>query len=160
MSKMLSQRDIAMISLLRKNSRMTLTRIGKKVGMPISTVYERLKLFRAEGLRATALIDFARIGFGTRAIIAVKVEKDERKKLKDYFVNHLQVNTILRINNGYTFMVDLVCRDMREVEDFMDYLEERFRIKKKMLFIMIGEVEREKFLAEPELTDVMFGGDE
>ena len=147
--KRLSKSDLLMLSCLRKDSRIKLTTLSRKTGMPISTVYERLKMFRASGLiRLTTLTDFKRLGFSTRVMIAFKVDRDIRGNVAEYLGGHRNINSILRINNGYTFMMDGIFRDMYRSEDFLEDLEERFNIKKKMVFYVIDEVERERFFSE------------
>jgi len=149
--KSLSKADLLMISCLRKDSRIKLTDLSRKTGMPVSTIYEKLKRFRASGLiRLTAIVDYRRLGFLTRVMIAVKVDRDIRESFSEYLVGSRNVNSILRVNNGFTFMVDGIFKDMNGAEDFIEDMEERFDIKKKMVFYVIDEVERERFFTESD----------
>ncbi len=158
--KSLSKADLLMISCLRKDSRVKLTTLSRKIGMPISTIYEKLKRFRADGLiRLTALVDFRRLGFSTRVVIAFKVDRDIRRDVEEYLVGSRNVNSILRINNGFTFMVDGIFKDMTMAVDFLEDVEERFDIKKKMVFYVIDEIERERFFSESDMIDVVLNGE-
>ena len=62
------------------------------------------------------------------------------------------------MNNGFTFLIDLIFRDMTMAVDFIEDLEERFDIKKKMVFYVIDEVERERFFSESDMIDVVLNG--
>ena len=100
-------------------------------------------------IQLTALVDFAKIGFGTRCLIAVKVDRDIRSELEEYLCKNWNVNTVQRVNNGFSFIIDGVFRDMRESEDFIEDIEAKFKVRKKMVFYVIGEVKREAFLSNP-----------
>ena len=158
--KSLTKSDLLMISCLRKDSRIKLTDLSRKTGVPVSTIYERLRKFRASGLvRLTALVDYRRLGFSTRVMIAVKVEREIRESFSEYLVGSNNVNSILRVNNGFTFLVDGIFKDMTVAVDFIEDLEERFNIKKKMVFYVIDEVERERFFSESDMIDVVLNGE-
>ncbi len=149
--KSLSKADLLMICCLRKNSRIKLTDLSRKTGMPVSTIYEKLKRFRADGLvRLIGLVNYRILGFSTRVLIAVKVEREIRESFSEYLVGSKNVNSILRVNNGFTFMVDGIFESMDGAEDFIEDLEERFDIKKKMVFYVMDEIVRERFFSEPD----------
>ena len=77
--KSLSKTDLLILSYLRKDARIKLTALSRKIGVPISTIYEKLKRFRANGLvRLIALVDYNRLGLSTRVMIAFKVDRDIR----------------------------------------------------------------------------------
>jgi len=63
------------------------------------------------------------------------------------------VNSVLQVNNGFSLVFDGVFRDMRAAEFFVEDLVERFRVRKKMVFYVIGVVSREAFLTEPSTAD-------
>jgi len=155
------KRDLSIVSHLRKDARITLTTLSKKTGIPVSSVFEKLKSFRASGLvQPTALVDFEKLGFNARVLIALKVDKDIRDQVEKHFSSHWQINTEHRVNNGYSIFADCVFRCMREAEDFLEDLETRFRIRKKMVFYALGDIKRGAFLSNPETAElVVFGGE-
>lgn len=157
MARTVSKRDLAIISQLRSDSRMTLTKMSRNLRIPISTLHERLKWLRSSGmLKLTVLTDFETLGFGTRVLIVIKVDRDDRAEVEE-FLKHPRFNSLLRVNNGYTFMIDMIM-DMRGIEDFLEDLETRFRIRKRMVFYVLGEVKREAFLADPSTAAVLLNG--
>ena len=149
MAKTVSERDLAIISQLRSDGRMTLTQMSRNLRIPISTLHERLKWLRSsELIKLTALTDFEGLGgFGTRALIAIKVDRDARADVEE-FLKHPRVNSLLRVNNGYTFMIELIMH-MRDSGDFLEDLTVRFRIPKKMGFYVLGEGKRESLSCYP-----------
>ena len=46
-------------------------------------------------------------------------------------------------------MIDAVFRNVRELEDFIDKLEDNFRIKELKSYYVIDEIFREKVLSDP-----------
>ena len=149
-----------MLSHLRKDSRITLTNLSKETGHTVSTAFERLKSFKETGLiRLTALIiDYSRLGFLARVMVAFKVDRDIRGEVETYLIGDMHVNSIQRINNGYTFLVEIVHFSMSEAEDYIEILEERFNVKKEQVYYVIEDIRRERFFSEPDMVDFVFGG--
>lgn len=153
---MIPEKDWQIVSHLRQDARQTLTEMSKKTKIPISTIYDRLKQFQSDLItKHTSLIDFAKIGFTARAQIIIKVAKEEREALKEYLVKHMNINNVYKINNNFDFMAEAVFRHIKDLEDFLDDMEDKFKIKTKMVFYIIEDVKRESFLSEPELLEMV-----
>lgn len=152
----MKRRDLLIMSYLRNNARESLTTISRLTGIPVSTIFDRLKT-DADNLiqRHTCLIDFARLGFSTRANFALKVDKKLRIDLREYLMKHHHVNSVYKINNGYDYMVEGVFRNIKEVEEFSEELEERFKIKHKQVYYIIEDLARERFLTSPDLIEML-----
>lgn len=152
---MLDKKDMLIMSYLRMNSRETLTRISKKTQLPVSTIYERLKGAKAKLiLKHTALIDFAQLGFMTRAHVLIKASKSEKYQLQDYLSKHQHVNSLTKINNGYDFMVEVVFRHVQDLEGFLEALEQRYKLKKQVHYVL-SDVRKESFLSDPALIGLV-----
>jgi DNA-binding Lrp family transcriptional regulator len=145
-------KDQVILSLLRQNSRSSLTEMSKKTRIPVSTIYDKLKVYRS-GLitKHTSLIDFSKIGYATRAAVLLKAPTSTRIQLKEYLSKHHAVNNFLKINNGYDFFVEAIFKTIQELESFMENLEEKFEINKKETFYIVDEFKRENFLSNPDL---------
>ncbi len=151
---MIMNKDILIMSHLRRNSRESLTEMSKQIKVPISTIYDKLKIHEKTTIvKYTSLIDFAKLGFNTRAHIALKVEREQREEVIEYLVRHKHVNSVFKINNGFDFMLDVIFKHVKDMEDFLDTLESRYQIKAKQVFYIITDIKREAFLSNPqELT--------
>ena len=155
----LSKRDLAILTNLRQDARITLTRLSKKTGIPISTIFERLKVFVNSGLvKFIAFADFARLGFITRVLVAVKVDRKIRNEVLEYLSKNLYVNNLLRINNGFSFMVECIFKDLAGAEEFVEDLEDKFKIKKAVVYHVLGDIMRENFLADDIKSEVILNG--
>jgi len=145
---MLSKKELMILSCLRQNARQTLTNLSKKTHIPISTIYEKLKLYQNNFIKKNAcLIDFSKLGFNTLTQILVRVDKKDREAIKKYLSNNPSVNSILKVSNGFDFMIEGVFRNIKDLEEFNEELDERFKIKKKDYYFVIEEVKREAFMS-------------
>ena len=146
-----TKKDSLIISSLRKNAREKLTNISKKIHVPISTIYDRIKLHERTIIKKhTAILDFAKLGYAIRANILLKVNKQYREEIKNHLKNDLVINSVFKINNGYDFLIEVVLRNMKDLSDFVDSLEQKFSIDKIEEFIVIEEVKREGFMSDIE----------
>ena len=140
--------DLRIVSHLRENSRMSLTQLSKSTGIPVSTIFERMKRNANNIIRKnTCLIDFSKVGMNTRAKIALKVSPDERVLVREFLEKNKNVNSLYKINNGYDYMLDVVFKNMKELEDFLELVDDKFKIKSKHVFYVIEEITQEKFLS-------------
>ena len=152
----LGKRELSMILHLRHDGRITLKSLGRATRTPISTAFERLKQFRKNGLiRPTVLVDFARIGFGSRILVAVKADRVIREELENYLVTHLNVNSVWHVNNGFTLVFEAVFRSMQHSEHFIEELDYLFKLRRKMVFYVLDESRREGFFSDPATIDMV-----
>ena len=153
---MVQKKDLQIISNLRADSRQTLTNMSKKTNIPISTIYDRLKANEGSLIkRHTCLLDFNKLGFTTRAKVLLRVDRAAREELKEYLTKHRNINSLAKINNNYDFLFEAVFKQIKELEEFLEKLEEKFKIKSKQVFYIIEDVKRESFLSEPEVLEVL-----
>lgn len=147
------KREMLIISALRQNCRQSLTDMSKDIRIPISTLHERINCYDQTLIKKhTALIDFAKLGYNTRAKVLVKVEKEQRRKLQEFLEECNNVNTLLKVNNGFDFLADMIFPHIKEMEDFVEGLEKKFRVINKEVFYVIDELKMEEFLASPALV--------
>ena len=153
---MVSKKDLLIIANLRNNARATLTMISKRTNIPISTIYDRLKN-HSGGLikKHTTLLDFSKLGFNTRANITLKVDRKIRDDVKNFLIKHQNINSVYKINNGYDFLIEAIFKHIKDLEDFMELMEEKFKIKSKQVYYVIDEIKRENFLTDPNMIDMV-----
>jgi DNA-binding Lrp family transcriptional regulator len=148
----MNQKDLKIISHLRKDARMPLTKMSRKIQMPVSTIFDRLKQQEQELiLKHTCLLNFNKMGYTTRANILLKIDVENKDQLKDYLVKHELINSVYRINNGYDYMVEGIFKQIKDMEDFIENLKQKFKIKDLKQFYIIDDLKREEFMAEPNL---------
>src|SRR3989339_2032098 len=105
----MKKQDMMILAALRQNARLSLTKMSRATKVPVSTIYDKLKQYE-NGLikKHTAIIDFAKLGYNTRANILIKVEREKREEVQEYLKKEKSVNSIYKINNGFDYLVELV----------------------------------------------------
>ena len=148
----MNKKDLQIIANLRQNARMPLTKMSRKTNIPVSTIFDRLRLSESRVIiKHTTLLDFSKLGFNTRANITLKVDREDKEKLKEFLIKHHLVNSLYKINNGYDFMIEGVFKQIKDMEDFLEDLEKRFKILEKKAFYIIEDLKRETFMSNPDL---------
>lgn len=144
---MVQKKDILILANLRKNSRAQLTKISKTTGIPVSTIFDKLKAYK-KGIitRYATLLDFPKLGFNTLAVLVLRVKKEDREALNQFLLTSPSVNTAFKINNGYDFLIEVIFKTMMDFEGFQEALDDRFTIKAKQVYYIIDDLKREDFL--------------
>ena len=149
------QKDLKIIAHLRKDARIPLTRLSRKTKIPVSTIFDRLKAKEKDVIiKHTSLLDFNKLGFHTRANIAIRVEREDKDKIKEHLIKHEAINSVCRINNGYDYMIEGIFKQIKDMEEFLDVLENKFRILDKKTFFIIEDLKKEEFMADPQILFV------
>ena len=159
MQKQLSDSDLALLAHLRKNARMKMTHLSKKTEVPVSTIFERMKgPIAACVYKYTCILNNIELGFNSRATIILKVDKEQKKEIGSFLDKHHNVNSLLRINNGYDFLIDVIFRQMANLEEFVEQLERKYKITQKEIYFVIDEGKQESFLGDPAAVSLVMGG--
>jgi DNA-binding Lrp family transcriptional regulator len=149
------EKELIIISALRENARYSLTDMSKKTRIPVSTIYDKLKTYRGELIKKyTSIIDFNKLGFNARANVLLKVPNDKVELLKSYLLNHGSVNSLSKVNNGYNFFIEVIFRNLMELEAFLENLEIKHSISEKQVFYVIEDLRREDFLSNPQYLKI------
>tara|TARA_Y100000310_G_scaffold144893_3_gene144199 strand:- start:21241 stop:21717 length:477 start_codon:yes stop_codon:yes gene_type:complete len=154
-----TKKELLILTYLRQNSRLKLTKLSKLTGIPISTIFDRIKTGSRLIQKHTTLINFQELGYTTRATITIKTKKEQRQDLQKHLINHSQINSTYRINNGYDFLIEGIFRHIKELEDFLETLEEKFVIKAKQVYYIIEDLKREAFMSRPENVQMIMEED-
>lgn len=140
--------DLKILQHIRHNSRMNLTTLSKKTGIPVSTIFDRIKTQQKETItRFTALVDFTRLGYPVKTNIFLKIDPSQREEVRAYLVAHERVNNLFRINNGFDFAAECVFQSIKEFEEFLDTIEQTYRVVEKNVYHIIDDIAREKALS-------------
>lgn len=123
----LDEKDQRILELLQHDASLSTYKITKKTRIPQTTVLNRMRRLKQEGVikKHTVDIDWKKLGMNNKALIFVKVDKNiEQKggkvgeieqKISKY---HLVLN-VKRLMGKQDFMVELVCKDIDELNDFL-----------------------------------------
>jgi DNA-binding Lrp family transcriptional regulator len=147
MNTIIDEKDRLFVAELRRNARESLTNISKRTHIPISTLFDRLKHNENNFIiKHTTLLDFNKLGYGCVAMVVLKVDRDDREGVKKHLMNQDQVNSIYRINNGYDYLLEVVMCNVKELEEFLEQLDSKYKIVEKKTFYIIEHLARELFM--------------
>ena len=153
-AKKLSNSDIILLSYLRGDARLNLTRISSETGIPISTLFDKLKkLEQGVILKKTALLNFNILGYEIRIMLLLKTKEEEAENVKRILKASQYVNSAYVVSDDHNFFVDAVFRNMSEYFNFLKSLNGKV-IEKKEHFI-IERIKEEDFLTQPQLFKML-----
>ncbi|MBT3814262.1 Lrp/AsnC family transcriptional regulator [Candidatus Woesearchaeota archaeon] len=145
----MNPKTLQLLMHLRENSREKLTSISKKTNIPISTLFDLLKELQGGLiLKSTVLLDYSKLGYHARAKVFLKVSNENKEKLKNHLNLNPNVNTIYKINNGWSFLIETVHKNIKELDIFLEKLEDNYNIENKQIHYLIDEVKREGFVVD------------
>jgi len=85
----------------------------------------------------------------------VKVNRDLREEAKKFLINHLNVNSFYKISNGFDFLIEGIFKNVKDVEDFIDNINGRFKVEQVQVYYVIEDIKKESFMNDKELLDMM-----
>ena len=154
----MKNKDLLIVSCLRQDARMKLTDMTKLTKIPVSTLFDNIKAYEGGLIRKnTAIISFEKLGYQAKALILFSTGNGGREKLFQLLNKSKNVNSLYKINNGWSFMAETVFPGVKEVEEFMEGVEEQVKLKDKKIFYIIDEIKKEEFLANPQMTKLEGG---
>ena len=153
----LNEKEVLILSNLRKNARKPLSEISRDTNIPTSTVHDKVTRFEKSLItNHTSLVDFNKLGYHGKAMVAIRLNSENKEEAIDFLSNHSNVNSVYRLHDGYDVLFECVFKNMHKVDQFAGDLGKRFAINETKVFYITEDVLRENFLSEAE----HYGGDE
>jgi len=148
---MITSKEMKLIVELRKNGRENITDLAKKHDFPKSTMYDLLHRMEKEGIiEHRSIVDFQKLGFPLQVFFVVKTTTQHKEKLKKYLTEKKNINSIYTVNHGFNFHFMGVFRNQKDVEDFLEELENDYPLTQINVYTVIETIATEKFLSEEE----------
>jgi len=141
---MLNKKEKGIIKKLRINSRTQLTKIGRELNIPTSTVFKITKDLERDIIQKyISLIDFDKLNYYFRIFLVSNSTK--KKEFESFLVKDSRVNNIYKISGSYDLISEIILKNRKEMESFLEEIK-RFKIKEKSIFYIIEECKKESFL--------------
>ena len=144
----MDEKELMILSSLRNNGREKLTSISRNTKIPVSTIFDNLRTFEKNSVikRHSCLLNFSKLGYEIDVGILIKVDRGEKEKLREFLSDKPCLNSIYKISNSYDFMVEGIFKDMLELQDFLDELEDKFNLIRNDVYHIVSDIKREEFL--------------
>jgi Lrp/AsnC family transcriptional regulator, leucine-responsive regulatory protein len=119
----LDSKDLAILSLLQTNARMTVKEISQKMHLSATPVHERIKRMEVNGVikQYATLLDHTKVKKSLIVICYVSL-KEHNKNAGNKFIKTIQalneVTECYNISGEFDFMLKVICEDMNTYYDF------------------------------------------
>lgn len=136
------------IRRLRHGKRVNVSAIARELGMPITTVADRIKkIDERYVMKRSSLLDYGKIGYNSNHMIAIKVKSGSKDSLLSLLLANNNVNSVYRINSDHHFLVEVVFRNNFEFINWLETLKSVSQVDITSFQILKTE-EKEKFVPE------------
>ncbi len=114
--------DIAMIEILQGDGRISVSELGRKVGLSQPATSERLKRLEERGIISgyRAVVDPASVGLGMMAIIRLRTTHEHIKTCLRQFSEMPEVIEVLRLTGEDCFHLKVIVPSPAELEGIVD----------------------------------------
>ena len=147
--KALSKKEMDVLVYLRSNGRHTVTQIGKKLGIPRTSVFEKIKKLKKLGLidRFTAIVDFGLLGQSICAYVLFKAEPQQKESLGEALRTNGNTNNVVKLGNDYDYMASLVFSNMNDLHGFLDLIANKYGVRETKILYIAKDMKREGFMS-------------
>jgi len=137
-----------LVTQLRQDGRQKLTRISKKTGIPVSTLFDQIKeATKTQKIRFTTLINFEELGYNIQTILLIKTNPEQKDQTTKLLKKQFCTNNIYHANNEYDIVIEAFFTNIRECENFTEMIK---ALTKEVKTIYITKQnKKEGFLNEP-----------
>jgi Lrp/AsnC family leucine-responsive transcriptional regulator len=148
--KALGKKEMEILAYLRSNGRHTVTQIGKKLGIPRTTVFDKIKKFKKLGLinRFTAIVDFNQLGHSVCAYIMFKCDPTRKLELGEALATSSHTNNVVKLGNDFDYMTSIVFENMNDMHAYLDILSSKYAVKETKILYIAKDLKREGYMAK------------
>jgi DNA-binding Lrp family transcriptional regulator len=148
---MLNDKEKQLILKLRQNSRVNINDVAKQLNYATSTMYDLLhRLEEKKIVTHISRVAFERIGFPIKTYLIVKTTPIHRDQLKKYLQEKACINSLCTVNHQSSFHVECIFRNQKDLEEFLEELEERHTLAEIHVYNVLEMIHVERFLTEAE----------
>lgn len=152
---MIEKKELQIVSAFRRNARENLTTASRRLNIPISTIYDRLRRYQGNLItKHTAILDFKQLGFAIKVLMAFKSSIQTKAELHEFLKNHHRVNSLYKVSSTMDYLVEVLFKDLRELQEFTDTLES-FGVVNRQDYYIVEDIKREEFLSNKEAVDLI-----
>ena len=118
----LDDKDIDILSLLKKNAKNTTQQISRELNIPITTVHNRIKKLESSGIieKYTVVLNQSKLGRKVSARLALRVTKlADQYKICNDVLNIDCVDKVYQVTGDYDIIASVRVRDIEELHSLI-----------------------------------------
>jgi Lrp/AsnC family leucine-responsive transcriptional regulator len=121
---MVSDIDLKIINILKKNARASFAEIGREIALSPSSIRERIqKLEDLEVIKSYNIkLDHGMLGNGLEVFIMLKIFDGKLKFILSEITSYPEVLEVFRITGPYNIHMRVALRDQLHLQQFIDQL--------------------------------------
>lgn len=117
---MMDELDLGIIRFLRKDGRMSYTKIAEKLGVAEGTVRNRVsKLRKSKAIQIIGMTDPHQMGYEAPAMIAVSVQPSQLDQAAKAIASMPEVSYLILVSGESDLIVEVQCRDREHLAAFL-----------------------------------------
>ncbi|MFQ3614071.1 MAG: Lrp/AsnC family transcriptional regulator [Cyanobacteriota bacterium] len=120
-SKLLDRTGWQIVELLQQNARLSFAEIGRRVGLSLPAVAERVHRLEEAGILTAyrALVDPAQVGLPLTVFIRLTTAPEHYSRLIDWMRNHPHVLEAHHLTGGESFLIKAVVASIPDLEQLI-----------------------------------------
>lgn len=114
--------DFKIIAELKKDSRLSMRELGRKISLSAPSVTERVRRLESFGVikKYTLDIDYQKVGLPVSCIIEATVKNGEYERFKAYIERLPNIEFCYRIAGGACYMLKINAESLAKIEAFIN----------------------------------------
>ena len=119
----MDEMDLRILRILQDDSRLSISQIGRRVGLSPSPCWKRIKRMEKEGIikGQTAVLDAQRLGLGLIVFVSIKTGEHSSDWLKNFSKTVVEMPEVIefyRMAGDVDYMLKVLVRDMSAFDNF------------------------------------------
>jgi len=145
----MDDKDESILDVLKENSKLSTQQISKRISIPITTVHNRMKKLKEEGVikKYTVVLDPKKIGKQISAYVLINVDytllkqiKKTQHELTKKLRLHPSVEEASRVTGGTDIILKTRVKNVDELDDFVTrYLRNVDGIDRTQTMVILNE---------------------
>jgi len=117
----LDETDLAILSSLLNNARITLSKMSQDIDVPDATISHRLKRLEKHVIKGyTVILDPEKMGLEMTAIIIIQTETEKHSAVKLALSKLDEVSEVYSVSGEYDLLIKLWAHDMEELNQIIN----------------------------------------
>ena len=137
--------DVEILRVLEKNSRLSLRKIAKKIGVSVATVMHRINRLEKEGVirKYVALLDYDKLGYELEAVISVNVAKGKLFEVEKKIATDPCVHAVYDITGHFDVVVVARFKTRKSLDTFVKKIQTYDFVEKTETAIVLNTIKEE-----------------
>jgi len=140
---MLDKKDIAILEIIRENSRMPIRDIAKKTNLRPSTVHQRLVRLKEKGVIERFTVKLDNKAVERNFIVFLFVKTKPSVLLDKKITNNEHVSEVFGITGEYDLLLKLKFKDVDEFNDFIIRFRKEQKIETTLTMVVTAQIKEE-----------------